>query len=337
VNGLILFEIFAGVICWGVIWIKVLLGAAGETTLNAYAPYCSSISSPFTIIFPVSALIEQESIVTSRLQKTFTTTTWNNIKTKVSNIVTGMKNAVVNTVTNMATSFINKVKGIYNGIIKIFSNIKSKMLDVGKNVVSGIWEGISASTQWIKDKITGWVGNVTKFLKSVFGIGSPSRLMEDEIGVWLPPGMAKGFDKALPAAMYDMESKLNYCLGKFDVKEIDIVGLSNSFTSVVTDVADWFTSIEERLAKTVDAVKTDISDIIGAGQSIITPDTIIGNLAIDRPSKSLEVSTPGIGTSGNGGEKTINNFTFYSNESIDEIKAAKLLKETQRDLAEGYL
>ena len=52
---------------------------------------------------------------------------------------------------------------------------------------------------------------------------------------------------------------------------------------------------------------------------------------------SLEGSTPGGGNNfGNGGE-TINNFTFYSNTSIDEIKAAKLLKETQRDLAEGYL
>ena len=125
-------------------------------------------------------------------------------------------------------------------------------------------------------------------------------------------------------------------MGEFDVRDIDIVGLSNSFMTVVTEVTDWFTSIEERLAQTVDAVKADIANLIGVGQLVLNSDGTVSGLVMNRPSDSLEVSTPGRGNnSGNGGE-TINNFTFYSNESIDEIKAAKLLKETQRDLAEGF-
>ena len=35
VKGLILLEIVAGVICWGVIWTIVLFGALGEITLRA--------------------------------------------------------------------------------------------------------------------------------------------------------------------------------------------------------------------------------------------------------------------------------------------------------------
>lgn len=269
--------------------------------------------------------------------KTNVTNTVENIKTQVSSKMTAMKDAVVQTISNMATSIINKVKEIYNGIVNTFSNIKSKMEEVGSNIVNGIWNGISNGWDWLKDKVASLAKSLLDAAKDALGIESPSKEFEKQVGVWLPPGIANGFAKALPAAMADMESELDDGLSEFDVRDIDIVGLSNSFMTVVTEVTDWFTSIEERLAQTVDAVKTDIANLIGVGQLVLNSDGTISGLVLNKPSDSLEVSTPGRGNgSGNGGGETINNFTFYSNESIDEIKAAKLLKETQRDLAEGF-
>ena len=268
--------------------------------------------------------------------KTNVTNTVENIKTQVSSKMTAMKDAVVQTISNMATSIINKVKDIYNGIVNTFSDIKSKMEEVGSNIVNGIWNGIKNGWDWLKDKVASLAKSLLDAAKDALGIESPSKEFEKQVGVWLPPGIANGFAKALPVAMADMESELDDGLNEFDVRDIDIVGLSNSFMTVVTEVTDWFTSIEERLAQTVDAVKADIANIIGVGQLVLNSDGTISGLVLNKPSDSLEVSTPGRGNnSGNGGE-TINNFTFYSNESIDEIKAAKLLKETQRDLAEGF-
>lgn len=264
------------------------------------------------------------------------TNTVENIKSQVSSKMTAMKDAVVQTISNMATPIINKVKEIYNGIVNTFSNIKSKMEEVGSNIVNGIWNGIKNGWDWLKNKVAGLAKSLLDSAKNALGIKSPSKEFEKQVGVWLPPGIANGFAKALPAAMADMESELDDGLSEFDVRDIDIVGLSNSFMTVVTEVTDWFTSIEERLAQTVDAVKADIANLIGVGRLVLNSDGTISGLVMNRPSDSLEVSTPGRGNnSGNGGE-TINNYTFYSNESIDEIKAAKLLKETQRDLAEGF-
>lgn len=268
--------------------------------------------------------------------KTNVTNTVENIKSQVSSKMTAMKDAVVQTISNMATSIINNVKEIYNGIVNTFSNIKSKMEEVGSNIVNGIWNGISNGWDWLKNKVADLAKSLLDAAKNALGIKSPSKEFEKQVGVWLPPGIANGFAKALPAAMADMESELDDGLSEFDVRDIDIVGLSNSFMTVVTEVTDWFTSIEERLAQTVDAVKADIANLIGVGRLVLNSDGTISGLVMNRQSDSLEVSTPGRGNnSGNGGE-TINNFTFYSNESIDEIKAAKLLKETQRDLAEGF-
>lgn len=70
----------------------------------------------------------------------------------------------------------------------------AKMLAVGADVVKGIWSGISNSLTWIKNKITGWVGNVVDFIKGLFKIGSPSKLMADEIGRFLPSGISVGVD-----------------------------------------------------------------------------------------------------------------------------------------------
>lgn len=269
--------------------------------------------------------------------KTNVTNTVENIKLQASSKMLAMKNAVVQTISNMASSIISKAQEIYNGIVNTFGNIKSKMEEIGSNIVQGIWNGISNGWDWLKNKVADLANSLLDVAKDALGIESPSKEFEKQVGVWLPPGIANGFAKALPVAMADMESELDDGLSEFDVRDIDIVGLSNSFMTVVTEVTDWFTSIEERLAKIVDAVKTDIANLIGVGQLVLNSDGTISGLVMNRPSGSLEVSTPGRGNnSGNGGE-TINNFTFYSNTSIDEIQAAKLLKETQRDLAEGYL
>lgn len=76
------------------------------------------------------------------------------------------------------------VKGIRNGYTELWKS--------GKYLIEGIWSGISGSLSWIKNKISGWVGNVTNFIKRLFGINSPSRLFRDEIGVFLAQGIGEG-------------------------------------------------------------------------------------------------------------------------------------------------
>lgn len=307
------------------------------TVVNAIKTTISTVFNAIkTIITTVLNAISTFITTIWNAIKTFFINTVEAIKTQVSQKFEALKSAVVKTISNMVSSIISKVKEIYNGIVNTFNDIKSKMEEVGSNIVNGIWNGIKNGWDWLKDKVTDLAKSLLDAAKDALGIKSPSKEFEKQVGVWLPPGIANGFAKALPAAMADMESELDDGLSEFDVRDIDIVGLSNSFMTVVTEVTDWFTSIEERLAQTVDAVKADIANLIGVGQLVLNSDGTISGLVMNRPSDSLEVSTPGRGNnSGNGGE-TINNFTFYSNESIDEIKAAKLLKETQRDLAEGF-
>jgi len=45
---------------------------------------------------------------------------------------------------------------------------------------------------WLINQITGWVGDVTDWIKNMFGIHSPSKVMRDEVGYMLGAGVAEG-------------------------------------------------------------------------------------------------------------------------------------------------
>jgi phage-related protein len=99
---------------------------------------------------------------------------------------------------------VKKIPQIITSLVNGLKDGMGKMSDIGKNLVEGIWKGISNGTSWIKKKIKEWVGNVTKFLKEVFGIKSPSRLFRDEIGMNLALGVGEGFSNTMEDVSKEM-------------------------------------------------------------------------------------------------------------------------------------
>lgn len=57
---------------------------------------------------------------------------------------------------------------------------------------------------WILDKISGFCDGILNGMLDFFDIGSPSKLMRDMIGKWLPPGIAVGFEMAMPKSTKDI-------------------------------------------------------------------------------------------------------------------------------------
>ena len=82
-------------------------------------------------------------------------------------------------------------QGVVNGIRGAFNNVA----DIGRNLVYGIGRGITSGIGWIKGQISSFVGNVKSFLKSLFGISSPSKWARDIIGLNIDKGMALGIEQ----------------------------------------------------------------------------------------------------------------------------------------------
>lgn len=145
-------------------------------------------------------------------------------------IIIALIKAIPNIVKSMATALKNNWKEIFNaGLIlikKLWSGFKSwvsnllsniwnfaksmpkkiiagigKVANIGKDLVRGIWNGISNAKDWVLEKIKGFGKSVVNGLKKIFKIGSPSKVMRDQIGKWLPAGIAVGIEANTDSAL----------------------------------------------------------------------------------------------------------------------------------------
>lgn len=98
------------------------------------------------------------------------------------------------------------------GAVNAIKNAFGKVGDIGMNLVKGIGRGITNGTSWIKGQIRSFVGNVKSFLKSLFGIKSPSRWARDQIGKMIDIGLANGIKEnadVVDDAMGDVVPDIN--------------------------------------------------------------------------------------------------------------------------------
>jgi tape measure domain len=79
-----------------------------------------------------------------------------------------------------------------------------KLKDVGKDLIKGLWNGIKSVKNWILGKINGFVDDIVGGIKKFFKIGSPSKLMANEVGRWIPAGIAEGIEREEKTAMQAM-------------------------------------------------------------------------------------------------------------------------------------
>lgn len=62
-----------------------------------------------------------------------------------------------------------------SGIVGMLSNLVSAAKDIGKNILDGIWNGISAGWNWLTDKVSSLASSLFDGAKKALGIASPSK------------------------------------------------------------------------------------------------------------------------------------------------------------------
>lgn len=144
------------------------------------------------------------------------------VKQKVSDLITAIKAKVLTWVNNLKQSFITAFTNIKTKISEITTNIKEmvtkivekikelpeKVVSIGKNLVKGLWNGISDKVQWVIDKIKSMGSRITNAIKDVFGIASPSKVFA-EIGGFLAQGLGVGFEDEVDGVQADMVDDMN--------------------------------------------------------------------------------------------------------------------------------
>lgn len=91
------------------------------------------------------------------------------------------------------------VRTLPERIRSFFAGIGSWLINAGRSLLEGLWNGMSGAAGWLWSKVKGWASGLLGNLKGIFEWGSPSKLFE-RYGGWLMQGMGRGIDRHAGAA-----------------------------------------------------------------------------------------------------------------------------------------
>jgi phage-related protein len=127
------------------------------------------------------------------------------------------------------------ISTIVDGLRRGWNEIKN----VGKYLVEGLWNGISGMASWVGQKVREFAGNIVGNIKSALGIHSPSTVFRDEVGKWIPQGIAVGIKadtdsalKALDIMNDEMVSRMNKAVN-FEVGKAGTSGITGSVSEIL--------------------------------------------------------------------------------------------------------
>ncbi len=121
-------------------------------------------------------------------------------------------------IAGILNAFPDLIQAALQIVQKIWNTItETDWLQLGKDIIQGIINGIGAMAGMLWDAAKNVARNVLDSIKGALGIHSPSRVMRDEVGKWIPAGMAQGIEQNTQPLRRAMHRAAAQVTGAFDV------------------------------------------------------------------------------------------------------------------------
>lgn len=88
-------------------------------------------------------------------------------------------------------TFKDRVVQLASDIVTAFMALPAKMMEIGGQIIDGLWQGIQAKWESVKAGVSGIADSITTSIKSTLGIHSPSRVMH-QVGEFIMQGLNNG-------------------------------------------------------------------------------------------------------------------------------------------------
>lgn len=136
-----------------------------------------------------------------------------NLAPQVPTLIMGLVNVILQHLPQFAESGVqliaNLAVGLAQGLPQLLAQIPQIIAavfrafgqvnwwDIGAQIVQGIINGIAAGASALWETIQNLAASAWQSAKRALGIASPSKVMADEVGKWIPAGMAEGIEANL--------------------------------------------------------------------------------------------------------------------------------------------
>ena len=100
--------------------------------------------------------------------------------------------ALIENLPTIIVEIVKAVPQIIAGIVKAFGSLMYKIVEIGGNIVKGLWSGIQQLASWLWNKVSGWISSIWDGICDFFGIHSPSKEM-----AWVGEMLVKGLSGSI--------------------------------------------------------------------------------------------------------------------------------------------
>lgn len=115
---------------------------------------------------------------------------------------------------------IARIPEIIGAIKDAFSSHSSEFSNIGDEIISGIWEGISNAWFWLTDKVSGFFSGIVDSVKENLGIHSPSRVFA-AIGKNMAQGVGVGWDDEFGDIQDEINDSLEFGGGSVSLSSVN--------------------------------------------------------------------------------------------------------------------
>lgn len=237
-------------------------------------------------------------------------------------IIVKFLNGIARNIGRVIQAGVNLVLKFMEGVAKAIRNNSAEFgrrgADIGIAIVEGTVKGLAGAGGAIKDKLISLGKEAWEGVKHFFGIGSPSKLMRDTVGKWLPHGMAKGIESEADIPVKALETMGRTAM---DTLQTTMSNLSDAF-AMSTDLNPTVTPVLDLSRMTREANR--MSAILATAPIVagVSYQTAADISAMTSPSNEGGGNDGGSDGGGNGGPGDVNlTLELHSPKPIDSVES----------------
>ena len=111
-------------------------------------------------------------------------------------IITTIVQAIPQIISGIVNALVGNIDKIIMAGVQLFvaliENLPTIIVEIGGNIVKGLWSGITQLASWLWDKVSGWISSIWDGICDFFGIHSPSKEM-----AWVGEMLVKGLSGSI--------------------------------------------------------------------------------------------------------------------------------------------
>lgn len=214
--------------------------------VNAFKQFITQTVA--AVVSWVSNLIKDFQNLLSRVKSIFTS---NALYQSGVQFITGLRNGISNMISNVLSTVSNFIINLRN---RFSSNLSSNTLyATGYNLLVGLINGIVEGLNKAYDKIKDGCENIVNAAKSVFKIGSPSKVFE-QIGEWNMEGLTNGIDEGASDTEKTMANAMTDLIPDVTPSDSFANNFLDTLTSMKTDAIDIINSMVDEMSASMDGL-----------------------------------------------------------------------------------